>query len=327
MPRNGDGSGSGTARCKTDLSLILDNIAKDIESGGNENTIRAIESYLGINDEIQHIRLQLLQSLYAHTRLGYYMKQAITGDLTEDNTDNVVVGDWGITNDPGGCANVKTAIDTLIDLANDMLAPTGDRYRDAADLLYFNRDFIADETVGYIDAALSYVLGNVLYQSFQYPDGVNGRDRCKVDIGLVIESLITDLLTGGNSNTIKAIEFYVTSRLGINFVEDQVLATLEAYNHVKFLGTKAINNLLYPRSSAVTGDQYAAQYTSLAPYRDATITDSNGGVYSDSDCADVKQAWNTLMDTLIDTLSPSGDVGKAVGQLVLFNKNFYHSRS
>ena len=323
MPRNGDGSGSGTARCKTDLSLILDNIAKDIESGGNENTIRAIESYLGINDEIQHIRLQLLQSLYAHTRLGYYMKQAITGDLTEDNTDNVVVGDWGITNDPGGCANVKTAIDTLIDLANDMLAPTGDRYRDAADLLYFNRDFIADETVGYIDAALSYVLGNVLYQSFQYPDGVNGRDRCKVDIGLVIESLITDLLTGGNSNTIKAIEFYVTSRLGINFVEDQVLATLEAYNHVKFLGTKAINNLLYPRSSAVTGDQYAAQYTSLAPYRDATITDSNGGVYSDSDCADVKQAWNTLMDTLIDTLSPSGDVGKAVGQLVLFNKNFY----
>ena len=324
MPRNEDGSGDGTSRCKTDLGLILDNIAKDIQDGGNENTIRAIESYLGNNDEIQHIRLQLLQSIYAHTRMGVYLKQAITGDLTADNTDSVIVGDWGITNDPGGCANVQSAIDTLIDLANDMLAPTGDRYRDAGDLLYFNKDFIADETVSHIDNRFSYVIGGTLYQAFQYPDGVNGRNRCKVDIGLVIDSLITDLLTGGNSNTIKAIEFYVTANLGVNFVEDQLLATIEAYRHVKFLGTKAINNLLYARSSAVTGDQYAALYTAETPYRDLTITDSNGdATYSDADCADVKQAWNTLMDTLIDTLLPTEEEGEAVGKMILFNKNFF----
>ena len=122
MPRNVGYTGldtpPGTLRCKTDLGLILDAIATDIENGGNEKTIGAIESYLGANDEIQHIRLQMLQSLYAHERLGVYAKQAITGDLTEDNTDNVIVGDWGITNDPGNCANVQTAIDTLIELAN-----------------------------------------------------------------------------------------------------------------------------------------------------------------------------------------------------------------
>ena len=54
--------------------------------------------YLGNNDELIHIRLQVWQSAYAHQRLAYYSKQAITGDLDDSNTNNVI-GDWGITND------------------------------------------------------------------------------------------------------------------------------------------------------------------------------------------------------------------------------------
>lgn len=35
-----------------------------------------------------------------HTNVQlFYAKQAITGDLTADNTDNLIVGDWGITDD------------------------------------------------------------------------------------------------------------------------------------------------------------------------------------------------------------------------------------
>ena len=130
------------SRCKTDLGLILDAIASDIEFGGNFNLVEGVKTYLGQNDVILHVRLQLLQSAYAHERLAFYAKQAITGDLTTDNTDSIIIGDWGITQDPGNCANVQTAIDSLIDLANSILAPSGDRYRDAADLLHFNKTFI-----------------------------------------------------------------------------------------------------------------------------------------------------------------------------------------
>jgi len=328
MPRNEDGTGSGTLRCKTDLGLILDNLADDIEVGGNFNTITAIRSYLGANDEIVHIRLQLLQSVYAHTRLGYYMKQAITGDLTEDNTTSVIVGDWGITDDPGGCANVQTAIDTLIDLANDTLAPTGHRFRDAGDLLYFNKDYIAEESTGILDADFTYLLGAVgnetAYSAFTYPDGVNGRTRCQTDIKLILDSVISDLLTGGNSNTVRAINYYVTSNLGITFVEDQLLATIYAFEQVKMLGSKAINNLLYNQAEPVTGDQYAAIYTSQDAYKDETITDSNGdGQYTAADCANVITAYETLLDSLIDTLTPSDVTGRNGGRMVLFNRNYY----
>ena len=100
MPRNQNGgSTDGTLRCKTDLGLILDGIAKDIEQGGNLETTTAAKFYVGASGELLHIRLQVWQSVYAHERLAFYTKQAITGDLTADNTDNLIVGDWGITDD------------------------------------------------------------------------------------------------------------------------------------------------------------------------------------------------------------------------------------
>ena len=67
MPRNGDGSGAGTLRCKTDLGLILDGIANDIEEGGNLNTLAAIKLYLG-SMVIFYISDSNLQNLLMHIR-------------------------------------------------------------------------------------------------------------------------------------------------------------------------------------------------------------------------------------------------------------------
>ena len=168
MPRNQNGgSTDGTLRCKTDLGLILDGIADDIENGGNEKTVQAANFYIGSSGELLHIRLQVFQSVYAHERLGYYAKQAITGDLTYDNTDSIIVGDWGITQDGGNCANVQTAIDTLTTLINDVIAPTGADYNTAADRLYFNRDLIAQECTGLTTAEFQYILNNITYSAFK----------------------------------------------------------------------------------------------------------------------------------------------------------------
>ena len=67
MPRNEDGSGSGTLRCKTDLGLILDAVANDIEEGGNLNLLTGLSLYFGANDEILHVRLQLVE-VAMHTK-------------------------------------------------------------------------------------------------------------------------------------------------------------------------------------------------------------------------------------------------------------------
>ena len=324
MPRNEDGSGAGTLRCKTDLGLIVDAIANDIEEGGNFNLITGVKNYLGQNDVILHVRLQLLQSCYAHERLAVYLKEAVTGDLTSDNTDAVIVGDWGITNDPGNCANVTSAIDTLIALANDILAPTGDRFRDAGDLLLFNKEFIADEATLVLDADFTYNLGPTQFRAFDYPDGINGRENCKDDIKDIIDSVISDLLTGGNSNTVVALEYYLTASLGITQVEDEILPTIYAFQQVRMLGKKAINNLLLGRGGGPVGDQYRAVYTFEEPYTDLTITDSTGdSTYSDADCADVINAFDNLMDLIIDSLTPGGVSSRSAGRMLLFNENYY----
>ena len=110
--------------------------------------------------------MQVWQSVYAHERLGYYAKQAITGDLTSDNTNNIIVGDWGITNDAGNCANVQTGIDTIVTTIADIIAPTGEDFNIGANRLYFNREAITTETTGRTTAEFQYTLNNVLYSIY-----------------------------------------------------------------------------------------------------------------------------------------------------------------
>ena len=121
MPRNILGSTAGTERCQADLGIIVNEIAKDIENGGNENTVTAAKFYLNTFNEIQHIRLQVWQSVYAHERLGFYIKQAINGNLDYTNTNNIITGDWGITND---AVNQFTASTATYDPATGLLEAT-----------------------------------------------------------------------------------------------------------------------------------------------------------------------------------------------------------
>ena len=427
MPRNAGGTSTdGTTRCKQDLGLVVDGIANDLEHGGNLDTITAANFYIGTGGELQHIRLQIAQSVYVHERLALYLKQAITGDLTDDNTDNIVVGDWGITNDatgtqfsvtgatydptggdlvltigshtlpigrmitiaengltfscntgsgvvnktyprssgasttsgadyayntnlaitavtattitvnvnggqgaisnlaahtyvsstancvsvPGNCANVQSAIDTLITTVNDIIAPTGSDYAIGADRLHFNRKYIAEEITGLTSTYFTYTLNNVSYVALVYPNEVT----CQRDIRYVIEGIISDLQTGGNNSTIAAIEKYITATLQLDHIEDQLLATIYAMEQIKQMGEKALNNLLYDNGATVTGQQYAAIHTDETAYRDVlTPTNINDVIYD----------FRDLVDVVVEMLAPAGVAGRSAGKNILFNQNYY----
>ena len=320
MPRNANGTSTdGTLRCKTDLGLILDGLADDLYDGGNLETITAAKFYIGASGELQHIRLQVWQSVYAHERLGFYAKQAVTGDLTYDNTDGIIVGDWGITNDAGGCANVKTAIDNLVTTINDIIAPTGSDFEIAADRLYFNRNFIAEEITGLITTEFTYLLNSIQYQAFQYPNGALGEAKCQRDLKLIIESAISDLQTGGNNSTIDAIAKYLTAALTLNItdgVEQQLLATVYGIEQLEALGKKAIDNLLYANGEDTggTAGAYSALHTDDAAVRDAL---------SISDAASVKNRWSELIEIAVNILAPSKKIGRSAAKHILYNRNYF----
>ena len=320
MPRNANGTSTdGTLRCKTDLGLILDGLTDDIYDGGNLETITAARFYIGTSGELQHIRLQVWQSVYAHERLGFYAKQAITGDLDYTNTDGIIVGDWGITNDAGGCANVKTAIDTLVTTINDIIAPTGADFEVAADRLYFNRNFIAEEITGLITTEFTYLLNNVQYQAFTYPNGALGESKCQRDLKLIIESAISDLQTGGNNSTIDAISKYLTAALTLNIVagvEQELLATVYGIEQLSSLGEKAIDNLLYANGEDTggTAGAYSALHTDDAAVRDSL---------SLSSAVSVKNRWKELIEIAINILAPAKQIGRSAAKHVLYNRNYF----
>jgi len=331
MPRNQDGSGAGTNRCKTDLTILLGALVKDLRFGGNRFTTEATKNYLGVNDEIRHIRLQLWGSLYAHDQLGEMSKLAITGDLAAvaQYTDSVIVSDIGITQDAGGCANVKTTIDNLIQNMNDILAPTPDRNKDAADLLVFNRNYIAEEAIGLLEDEFFYTLSNgQTYQAYQYPGGnVDGRNKCIRDAKNIIDAVAADLLTGGNNSILLAVEKYLTAQLEIDYIEDQLGATLYSWTRIAFLCKKAVANLLQSANQiALSTSHYVAQHTDKAAYTDPTIThdiSSPGGNYSSADCVNIQSAIDNLINAAIDTLAPGGDIAINASRMMLFNKNYF----
>ena len=316
MPRNANGTSTdGTLRCKTDLGLIVDAIANDIEDGGNEKSVEAANFYLGNNNELLHIRLQVWQSIYAHDRIGVYVKQAITGDLTYDNTDDIIVGDWDITDNSGSgnCANVATAVDTLITTINDMIAPTGNDYNIGGNRLYFNRKYIAEECTGYTSTEFNYTLNAITYNAFSYP-GAAGETTCQRDLKLIIESICSDLQTGGNNSTIAAMEKYLDAALQIGQVEEELLATAFAINKIKEIGGYVLNNVQYDFNSGEQSPNYAAQYSNTDAVRDTETP---------TDIASVIDRFEYLVDVARDIIAPAKSTGRSAGKNILFNYNYY----
>ena len=313
IPRNEDGSGDGTERCKTDLTLIIAELINDLEIGGNYDTIRAAKFYLDNNNALVHIGNQIQFSIYAHNRLGYYMKQAINGDLTTDNTDAIITGDWGITNDPGNCANVENAIDTLITTLNDALAPTSEDFAIAADRVYFNRDYIANEITGLTTAEFTYQLNGVNFNAFVYP-GSDGLTKCERDIKLIIRAMLSDLQTGGTNATIDVARLYLDANNHINHIEEELLATLYAFEQIKVIGEYAIKNNLLDQGQTPGAGQYAAQHTTETAYTDSeTPTDIDEVVYR----------FRELVDILLGILAPAGQSARSAGKNILYNQNYY----
>jgi hypothetical protein len=288
----------GTNRCKLDLSLLLNAVADDLEDGGNYNSVTAAKFYLDSNGGLNYIRLQALQSLYAHTQMSLLCQDAVSGDLsyTPTYTSQIPIPPTDVIVDGGGCANVKSAIESLWNSINDIIAPTGNVYRDAGDLLWFNREFIAQEATGYIESYFTYTLNGVNYSAFAYPDGEP--TICERDItDYIIPSIITDLITGGNSNTISAMEYYVGNG-DIQYVKNELLPTIVAFEKVNQLCQFAVDNWIVSGST-----EYQVTYGATSPkYKDLTIL-ADTGEYG-GNCERIKASIDTLFNIAIGILIP-----------------------
>ena len=323
IPGDIAGGLDGTNRCKTDLSLLLQAVITDLEKGGNLNTVNAGKFYVTSDGGLQFIKTQVLQSVYAHTVMNSLCKQAVLGTLTTSSyTTQIPIPPVNVTIDVGNCANVCSKIDTLWTTINDIISPTGQVYRDAGNQIWFNRDFIATESIGYIDNQFTYSLNGVNYKAFDYPGGTS--DTCKRDItDYILPAIISDLVSGGNENTILAISTYVNGTSSISYIKNELLPTVYALEKANQLCQYAVDNWII---TGTTSTVYSGTWASNAlKYTDATITVDNG-TYG-GHCANIKSAINTLFTTAIGILLPTTQVKRDAAKLLMFNKRYLQYES
>jgi hypothetical protein len=322
IPGDSASSTEGTNRCKLDLSLLLQAVISDIENGGNYESITAARFYLDSNGGLRFIERQVLQSVYTHTQMNELCQQAVIGQLSEtpEYTERFPIPPVDITIDLGDCADVRAQIDTLWNSINDTIAPTGNVYRDAGDLIWFNRNFIADETIAHIDSQFTYTLNGVQYKAFNYPGGSSA--TCKRDlVQYILPSIISDLVSGGDVNTINAMKFYVGSDDNIEYIKNELLPTVVAMEKANELCQYAVNNWI------VTGTtEYASLYgITTSKYKDLTII-LDDGTYGGG-CADIKSAIDVLFQKAIDILIPTTQVKRDAAKLIMFNKLYIQNET
>ena len=272
----------GTNYCLRDTKdYIIGAIVKDLSEGGNYHTLYTARTYLTKGGELNYIGNEVLQTLYTWDQVGDIINDVLTTtslDLTGTYTDRL-----RIPNNFSSPAsqNVRDEIRGLIDDLLEVIAPTGQGFKDSGVLIWKNRDYIAEEVVGYITNKYTKDMGGTEVNFLNIPGG--GESVCERDIrSYIIPAVIADLVTGGTYQVKNVIDFYLDSQDNILHVEHELNPMLDAFEFTKFLCMKAANNMLISAGSAVgdlgvpawvqNGDYYEPSYTSRNAYRDTTIT-------------------------------------------------------
>jgi hypothetical protein len=176
--------------CKRDAGFILEALINDAILGGNRQIVEAGRAYyIGTN---QILGNELVPTIAAFGRLKE-AAIAVVSNIEFDKSDSNFITQTIREDLPDGNV-VVSKINELVDLLIDILENNAG-YENAAALLNANRGFIQAETVSFV---------NNTYVGHPIPSFAYDQEKCFRDVGLVIDAIATDLLFGGNEQTIAA---------------------------------------------------------------------------------------------------------------------------
>ena len=152
-----------------------------------------------------------------------------------------------------------------IPYVNPGLNPAGNRYFDGRNLILANRQWIIDES--YADTTRTF--GTTFINAIS-----NGEEKCKRDIGLIVDAIAEDLRDGGNANIIAATRTYFDGAGSplTNGLAGEEQYSVYAFNRVfRDYCKKAIANLLPIKADLYDPDSNSIFFNGNTPkYPDFT---------------------------------------------------------
>lgn len=248
------------AKCSRDTGLIVDSLAFDIAYAGNtQSTFSGLQYYAQAESSIPGQAEETVAALEYLRNLASNASLSISiGTPYQANTSQTYA------NTTAGSAYTANVIRTEIDLVIDIIengtvgitdrivpnsypANTDVAVQNAVSLLTTNKSFFQDEVVSYV---------NNTFPTFSYD-----QIKCARDVGYIIDTVIFDLRHGGNKQAIQSGVYYYNFNANVSQINNQVVQTGAAYEHIKTIA----NDLLLNQPLTLSFQTAIAQNTTAAP--------------------------------------------------------------
>lgn len=233
-------------KCSRDVGLILEAVSGDMILGSNYRSTLAGTSYYRasainvVNDQLSET-VAALEFLKENT-LGLIEITDQGYSELSDNLDIVI----SILRD--GEATVPALIYNSPNSVNV-------NNENARDILQANRQFLIDEGIAYITST---------YPSLDYIE-----DKCREDIGYIVDAITYDIIYNGNSQTANAAGEYYSGGV-FRIPEQERIPTINTYKRLKDVAEDCITNTLVNAFQTVT-----TQNISLPPASSVEAETSN----------------------------------------------------
>jgi len=219
-------------KCKRDLGYFVDAVALDILTGGNSYSQDfTLQYFTGASLKTNGLEGEITESVYAFNEARDLMKSAIT--------NNAPYEDLGITTSLGAanneatdaCSDVQTNIDTLVAIITTALVQES------------TASFSSTRNLGYFA------------QSGIGTTSTPGGFKCARDIGFLVDSVSTDVFTGGNIYSREFILEYFDDGTGEPIGEglyEEELQSLYGFIGAGEYMKDAITNQLYTKDLGIS---------------------------------------------------------------------------
>jgi hypothetical protein len=266
-------------RCARDTALIVDSIAYDLIYGGNtQSTFAAVQYWAQGSSNIPG---DIPQTLAAMEHAKKVIVQILNNQTITKSTSNSITQPTPTA--PAASAGdiniVISEIDLIMDIIENGISGVTDRISPnqssgvssrAATILATNKSFIQNEIV-------AYVKDNLIDADYTYD-----KTKCRRDLKLIIDSIVSDLRFGGNTqSTFAGLQYW---SMGATQIANETLQTQAAITHLKSLVGQVILNESIDKTEANTQSQ--------------VINNTKTGTTTSKDVAD--GLFDTLLAILVD---------------------------
>lgn len=228
-------------KCRRDVGHIVDSVCFDLLHGGNRQVIQNGLYYYGFSTIESVISHQTTQTVAAFNHLASIMQDVIQ-NIIVTATYQLNAGQ-NISLTTATIAEAIQITDIISTITNiivngesvaaapegiSLVASTSTDVRNAFEIILANKQFLIEETIGYIDRTYNPL-------SFNYNE-----EKCFRDVGLILDAVGQDILLGGNQKSIEAGLSYWSA--GYNSVAGQETTTTMAINHARDITLQIIAN-------------------------------------------------------------------------------------